>query len=277
MMEESVTRPNRALGEFLRSRRARLGPDEAGVVSGRRRRVQGLRRAELAHLAGMSVDYYARLEQGRHASASPSVLDAIARALRLPEAERVYLHRLAEPTTPMIETSPVVRPETRHLMQALDPSPALLLSPVTDVLATNRAARRLYTDFDALPPQERNAIRWLLTDPAARDLHGDDWAAVTAEMIGFLRLGTGRKPTASGRRLIDEMNVSSEFFRRIWNGQTVSFADRRRKQLRHSRAGVVEFGVESLQVRHAEQQLLVVLTPLPGSVHERAWHETGNR
>jgi transcriptional regulator with XRE-family HTH domain len=118
-MQKGAARPNAELGEFLRSRRARLEPGEAGVISARRRRVQGLRREELAALAGMSVDYYTRLEQGRHASASPGVLDAIARALRLPAADRAYLHRLAQPAEPKTETPAVVRPETRQLMRAL--------------------------------------------------------------------------------------------------------------------------------------------------------------
>jgi transcriptional regulator with XRE-family HTH domain len=274
MQESGVVRPNAALGDFLRSRRARLDPGEAGLISTRRRRVEGLRREELAALAGMSVDYYTRLEQGRHASASPGVLDAIARALRLPEADRAYLHRLAEPAPRKTETPAVVRPETRHLIQALDPAPAALLGYDLSVLAVNRAARVLFTDYEALPPGERNAVHWMLTDPAARELHGDDWTAIVSEMIGIMRLRTGRKgPRGETRRLVDELLVSNDLFRRVWNDQTVSLADRSRKRLRHPRAGLVEFGVESLQVRYSTEQVLVVLTPEPGSESERAWHE----
>ncbi|RKN20870.1 XRE family transcriptional regulator [Micromonospora musae] len=272
-MRESAIRPNAALGDFLRSRRARLDPTEAGVVSARRRRVPGLRREELAALAGMSVDYYTRLEQGRHSAASPGVLDAIARALHLPEADRKYLHRLAEPAPPQGDPVPV-RPETRALMRALGPTPAVLINASMDVLAMNPAGRRLYAGFDAMPPHERNSIRYMLTAPGARELHGEDWTAITAEMIGILRLRTGRKPLVGGARgLVDDMTASSDLFRRVWQDQTVSLADRRRKIFHHPQAGRIELAVESLMVQHAEGQILIVLSPEPGSAAERAWHE----
>ncbi|NMO51169.1 helix-turn-helix domain-containing protein [Actinoplanes sp. TBRC 11911] len=274
-MQATAVRPNVELGDFLRSRRARLDPHKAGVVSARRRRVQGLRREELAELAGVSVDYYTRLEQGRHASASPGVLDALARALCLPEADRAYLHRLAAPVKPKIETPAVVRPETRHLMRALGDMPAVLMRTGMDVLAINDAALRLY---DGLNAYGGNGLRWMMTDPRARELHGDDWTAVASEMIGKTRLRSGRQqPGGSVGTLIDELSASSELFSRVWQDQTVSLADRRRKRLRHPRAGLLEFGVESLEVQHADGQLLVVFTPEPGSADERAWHEEMSR
>lgn len=277
-MQKGAARPNAELGEFLRSRRARLQPGEAGVISARRRRVQGLRREELAALAGMSVDYYTRLEQGRHASASPGVLDAIARALRLPAADRAYLHRLAQPAEPKTEAPAVVRPETRQLMRALGEAPAILFRTGMEVLAANAAARRLYAGFDTLGEPGGNGLRWMMTDPRARDLYGADWGAIAAEMIGKMRLRTGRRnPDGSVGRLIDELAASSELFRRVWRDQTVSLADRRRKTFHHPRAGHLEFCVESLTVQHAEGQVLVVFTPEPGSEHERAWREEMSR
>ncbi|NMO49831.1 helix-turn-helix domain-containing protein [Actinoplanes sp. TBRC 11911] len=260
---------NAALGEFLRLRRQRTTPGEAGIVSTRRRVVSGLRRDELARLAGMSVDYYTRLEQGRHPTPSSNVLDAIARALRLPEADRRYLHRLATPAPRPTSNPSVVRPETRHLMRALDPSPALLLSFGFDVVATNRGARLLYTDFAALPPRERNLIRWMLTDPAARPLHGDDWARITADLIGVMRLFGSERPDV--RRLAAEMAAVSDLFRRVWAEQAVSLADRGHKRLHHPWAGTVEFGVTYLHVRDPGEHVLMVLTPEPESEHERAW------
>ncbi|NMO56720.1 helix-turn-helix transcriptional regulator [Actinoplanes sp. TBRC 11911] len=266
-----AVRPNAALGDFLRSRRALLDPAVAGVVSARRRQVRGLRREELAELAGMSVDYYTRLEQGRHTTASPSVLDAIARALRLPAADHAYLRRLAEPASSPPPTPSPVRPETRHLMAALDPAPAVLLNRGLDVLGTNRAFRLLYADFGEMPASERNLIRWMLTEPAARRLHGDDWSVITADMIGILRLNAGRTgPVGTIRRLVDDMSATSDLFRRVWDDQRVSLGDRRRKRLRHPQAGTVEFGVATLLVRDANQ-VLMVLTPDPGSDHEHAW------
>ncbi|MFD0785333.1 helix-turn-helix transcriptional regulator, partial [Micromonospora azadirachtae] len=239
----------------------------------RRRRVPGLRREELAALAGMSVDYYTRLEQGRHSTASPGVLDAIARALNLPEADRRYLHHLAQPAPPQGDPVPV-RPETRALMRALGPTPAVLINTSMDVLAMNPAGCRLYDGLDTMPPHERNAIRYMLTAPEARELHGGDWTAIAAEMIGILRLRSGRKPLVGGARdLVDDMAASSELFRRVWQDQTVSLADRRRKIFHHPRAGRIELAVESLVVRHAEGQILIVLSPEPGSAAERAWHE----
>jgi transcriptional regulator with XRE-family HTH domain len=278
-MQETAVRPNAALGDFLRSRRAKLDPDEAGVVSARRRRVQGLRREELAELAGMSVDYYTRLEQGRHASASPAVLDSIARALRLPEADRAYLHCLASPgKSKKTGTPAAVRPETRHLMQALGESPAILFRTGMEVLATNEAARRLYVGFEELKAEAGNGLRWMMTDPRARDLHGDQWAAIAADMIGMVRLRIGGKSPAGGvEGLVDELATTSEFFRRVWQDQTVSLGGRRRKLFRHPRAGQLEFGVESLAVQHAEGQILAVLTPEPGSECARAWHEEMSR
>lgn len=184
-MEEGVTRPNAALGEFLRSRRARLDPDEAGVISERQRRVQGLRRTELADLAGMSVDYYKRLEQGRHASASPSVLDAIARALRLSEPERAYLHRLAEPSTPMTGKPAFVRPETRHLMQALGvlagPSPRAAAAGGAHAAARVRIRARLARGGESLDMTD--ASRW-----AAR-------SGCVAPIVATIRPGNPARPS----------------------------------------------------------------------------------
>ncbi|MEV4349309.1 helix-turn-helix transcriptional regulator [Actinoplanes sp. NPDC049596] len=272
-MSDSTVRPNAALGNFLRSRRARLDPAEAGVVSVRRRRVPGLRREEVAELAGMSVDYYARLEQGRHLTASTAVIDAIARVLQLPDADRAYLHRLAHPVDP--PSGPAsVRPETHALMQALGPTPAVLIDAGMDVLAMNPAGRRLYTGFDALPTHERNAIRYMLTSPQARELHGDDWTAIAAEMIGILRLRCGRRPEDSTRRLIRDMADSSDLFRRVWQDQTVSLADRRRKTFHHPEAGRIEVAVESLTVRQSDEQILIVFPLLPGSAGERTWRQT---
>lgn len=267
------SRPNAALGEFLRSRRARLLPQEVGLRTGRRRRVEGLRREELASLAGVSVEYYTRLEQGRHAGASAGVLDALAAALRLSHDERSYLHRLAGPGEGRSPDVGRVRPETVRLMRALDPTPAVLLGHGMDVLGSNEGGRRLYTDFTALPTRLRNAVHWMLSDPGARDLHAEDWMVIAAEMVGMLRLRTGRGPRdARVGQIVDDLTASSAFFREVWQERTVSVGARPVKRFLHPEAGPIEMSVESLQVAHAEGQLLVVLVPEPGSPDERAWH-----
>jgi hypothetical protein len=160
-------------------------------------------------------------------------------------------------------------------MNALDPLPAVLTSASMDVLASNAAARRLFhANFGAVPAGERNGVRWMVTDPAARELFGDEWANIAVDMIGLLRLRTGRNArSGSYRPLVDELMAVSDLFRTVWGSQTVSLCDRRRKRFRHPQAGVIEFAVESLLVQHAEGQILEVFTPEPGSASERAWWE----
>lgn len=264
-----TVRPNVALGEFLRSRRARLSPQEAGLpFTGRRRRVEGLRREELAELANVSVKYYTRLEQGLHVSASAAVLDAIATALRLSDAERSDLHQLAD----VASVTDEVRPETARLLHALDPTPAVLLGPGIDVLATNEGLRRLYADFDKLP--NRNALHWMLFDPRARELYGADWREATVEMIGMLRLRTDQGlRDARAREVAEELAATSGFFREVWEQSAASTARVRPvKRFQHPEAGPIDMHVERLQVAHAKGQSLVVFVPEPGSPDERMWH-----
>jgi transcriptional regulator with XRE-family HTH domain len=270
------------LGHFLQSRRAKVSPGDVGLFHGRRRRVQGLRREELAGLAGLSTAYYARLEQGRHSRPSPGVLDAVADVLRLSPAERDYLRTLARPAEKPASGPEVpaeaVRPETLRVMGALGTTPAVLVGPRLDILATNGAARRLYTDFDALPAGQRNGVRWMVTSPQARALHGDEWAAIAAELIGMLRLRFGRQPRdEAARRLVTELSADSEFFRRVWSDQIVSTVNRPVKRFHHPEGGTIDVAVEILDVAHACDQHLVVLVPAPGSADDRAWRDVMGR
>jgi transcriptional regulator with XRE-family HTH domain len=266
-----------SLGQFLQSRRVRVSPADVGLYQGRRRRVQGLRREELAGLAGLSTDYYARLEQGRHSHPSPGVLDAVADVLRLSPAERDYLQHLARPAAKPVRGQ-AVRPETMKVMWALGATPAALVGPRMDILASNSAARRLYADFDAMPAGQRNAIRWMLSAPRARELHGDDWAAVASELIGMLRLRFGRQPQdAAARRLVAELSAESGFFRRVWSDQAVSAGNRPVKRFHHPEAGTIDAAVEILNVTHSYDQHLVVLVPAPGSADDRAWRDVMGR
>jgi len=270
------------LGQYLQSRRAKVSPADVGLFQGRRRRVQGLRREELAGLAGLSTAYYARLEQGRHSHPSPGVLDAVADVLRLSPAERDYLRTLARPAEKPAGgqefPAETVRPETLRVMRALGTTPAFLVGPRLDILATNGAARRLYADFDAMPAGKRNGVRWMLSSPHAQALHGDEWAAITAELIGMLRLRFGRQPRDdAARRLVAELSAESEFFRRVWADLTVSRGSRPVKRFHHPEGGTIDVAVEVLDVAHACDQQLVVLVPAPGSADDRAWRDVMGR
>ena len=273
---ETIT--DKTLGQFLQSRRAKVSPSDVGLYEGRRRRVQGLRREELAVLAGLSTDYYARLEQGRHGHPSPGVLDAVADVLRLSTAERDYLHQLARPVAKPVHGE-VVRPETLTVMSAMGTTPVLLIGPYMDILASNSAARQLYADFDALPADGRNATRWMLTSPEARRLHGGEWAAIAAELTGMMRLRFGRQPRdAVGQRLVAGLCAESEFFRRVWLDQTVATGNRPVKRFYHPEAGTIDVAVEILDVTNSSYgQHLVVFVPAPGSADERAWRDVTSR
>ncbi len=170
------------LGKFLQSRRARISPEQLGLVGGPRRRVRGLRREEVAQFAGISVEYYVRLEQGRATRPSDEVLDAIARALHLTEVEQAHLRDLArlrsrrrEPARARTTTTHTrVRPELAHLLAAMDQQvPALVINFRMDVLAWNRLATQLFFDFDASPPARRNLARFAFLDPASQQVFLD--------------------------------------------------------------------------------------------------------
>jgi transcriptional regulator with XRE-family HTH domain len=246
------------LSEFLRSRRARLRPVDVGLPERGQRRVPGLRREEIATLAGVSTDYYVRLEQGRNISASAEVLDALARALRLDETERLHLHDLARQRPVRQSTPPPqrVRPGVRTLLDSLA-QPAFVLGRRTDVLATNRLARALLTDFDAMPDAERNHARWLFLDPLARELYGD-WETVARENVAILRMDTGRHPDdARLSALIGELSVKSPEFARWWADHDVLVRGHGKKRYLHPIVGEIEIRYEALKLADADQTLFV--------------------
>lgn len=266
---------NLELGAFLRSRRSRLDPCAFGLVTARGRRVPGLRRDELAELAGVSTDYYTRLEQGRQPTASVGVLTALASALQLTDDERLYLLSLANtpiaPASPPRTAAACARPSTYRLMQLLRTAPAILLGRRTDILAANDAARRVFTDFQALPARERNAVRWVLLDRHAREVHGDDWETIVGEMVGMLRLDAGRHPNdARTAQLIDELSTSSSVFTRLWADRRVSTRLSEHKTLHHPIAGALEVCVEVMAIPDAAGQTLHIMMPEPGSRSEDA-------
>lgn len=201
------------LGDFLRSRRARIQPEEVGLPSYGRRRVPGLRREEVAQLAGVSVDYYIRLEQGRGPSVSDAVLDAIARVLNMDETEHAYLRTVARPrrTKSSRPAAPRVRPGVQLILDGMERVPAFVIGRRLDVLAWNALADAL-NGFSRMAADERNAARQVFLDPAARDLF-PDWSAVAAQNVAQLHLNAGHHPDDSGMAaLIGELSLKSEDF-----------------------------------------------------------------
>ncbi|WP_328538365.1 helix-turn-helix transcriptional regulator [Streptomyces sp. NBC_00344] len=260
------------LGDFLRSRRARIQPEDVGLPSHGRRRVPGLRREEVAQLAGVSVDYYIRLEQGRRqgvssragsGGVSDAVLDAVARVLRLDETERQYLREIARPR-PTTVTRQSVRPGLQLLLDTLDRAPAFVLGRRMDVLAWN-ALGDAVGDFSRMAPGERNMPLQVFLAPSARELY-PDWPAVAAETVAHLRLDAGRHPDDKRlAALVGELSLKSEDFRRLWADHLVKEKTYGVKRIAHPVVGELSFPYETLALPGDPDQLLVVYTPQPGS------------
>jgi len=255
------------LGEFLRARRAALDPREAGMPDdGRLRRVPGLRREELAQLAHISVDYIVRLEQGRTRRVSRPILDALADALRLAQDERDYLFTVADVAPPPRRSArPGVAPHLRQLLDTMHDVPAMVLHRGMDVLAWNRGAVALLTDFGALPPAERNLIRLTFLDKDFRALYAD-WPRAARECVAVLRMEAGRSPDdAALSALVGELSVRDADFRAWWAGHQVRGPRQLTKTYLHPVAGALTLDVQQFTVDTHPDQWLVAYTTEPGS------------
>jgi transcriptional regulator with XRE-family HTH domain len=264
---------NPELRDFLRARRARVTPEDAGLPpeSGVRR-VPGLRREEVARLAGVSVDYYVRLERGRNLNVSESVLDAIARALLLDETERRHLFAVAKPSRrrPRAPAPQRIRPGLLRVLETLNDVPAIVTGRRLDVLAANRLAKALYRDFDALPPRERNMARFVFLDPLARDLYAD-WDSAARSVVATLHLYAGRNQHDPAlAELIGELSVRDEDFRRWWAEHDVYQRTHGTKHYRHPVVGDLILGYEALAPTGDHDQVLGVHTVEPGSPSEES-------
>ncbi|MFE4264329.1 helix-turn-helix transcriptional regulator [Streptomyces sp. NPDC056883] len=253
---------------FLQSRRARIRPQEVGLPSHGRRRVPGLRREEVAQLAGVSVDYCIRLEQGRAQNMSDAVLEAIGRVLRLDETEQAHLRDLIRPARSgrraVSRGRQGVRPGLQLLLDSMAGTPAFVLGRRMDVLAWNALADAI-AGFSGKPPAERNQARQVFLDPSAPVCY-PNWAAVAAETVAFLRLATGRHPDDPAlSALVGELSSKSTDFRRLWVDHQVKEKTYGTKRLVHDVAGQLEFGYETLALPGDPDQLLVAYTVVPGS------------
>jgi transcriptional regulator with XRE-family HTH domain len=257
------------LAEFLRSRRARISPDTAGVAPYHgRRRVAGLRREEVAQLAGVSVDYYVRLEQGRTANVSEAVLDAVSRALELDAGERAHLRRLTRPARGVRRPAPPqrVRPQVRHLLDAMTDAAAYVVGRRTDVLAWNRLGVALIADFDALPERQRNFARLMFGDETAAQALFTDWPAKARDLVAFLHVDAGRHPEDPAlAELVGDLSLRSELFRRLWADHPVRDKGHATAGLRHPLVGTIELAYEALRLPDDPEQLLVTYSAPPGS------------
>ena len=266
---------NTELREFLRSRRARITPEEAGLSPQPGvRRVPGLRREEVAQLAGVSMDYYVRLERGRDINASEAVLDALARALCLSDTERDHLIALARPVRTRRRPVPPqsVRPGLYRVLESLTDTPALVVGRRRDVLASNRLARALFTDFDALPRRERNMARYLFLDEGARELYVD-WETAGRGTVAALHLYAGRYPNDPQlAELIGELSLRDKDFRRWWAQHDVFRHTYGAKRLHHPVVGALTVDYEALTVTDDPEQTLALHTAEPGSASEHALH-----
>jgi len=257
------------LSAFLQAQRARLRPEDVGLAPDSvPRRVPGLRREEVARLAGMSTDYYTRLEQGRKMSPSESVLSSIARALHLDEVGHRHLLDLGRPLT--VGTGRVshpqrVRASTRQLMESWPDQPAFLLGRRLDVLATNALGRALIFDFGTLPQHERNYVRWVILHPHARELYAD-WPAVAEEMVAVLRMEAGRFPDDPGIiDLVGELAVKSDEFATWWADQRVTAHTHGSKRFRHPVVGALQLEWQGLALPGDENQTIYIYHAAPGS------------
>ncbi|MFB9428575.1 helix-turn-helix transcriptional regulator [Streptoalloteichus tenebrarius] len=261
------------LGEFLRARRARLRPEDVGLgaLPGRRR-VTGLRREELAQLAGVSVSYYTRLEQGQSVNASDAVLDALAGALRLDDHERTHLRELASRRPRPLRRPPAERVNamTLDLVRSMENVPTLVLGRRTDVLAWNPLGHALLAShLDPTAPERPadrpNVARMLFLDPHCRDLYVD-WDRKARGVVANLRLIAGRHPEdALLASLVGELSVKSPEFVALWGDHRVKPCEGATYRLRHPLVGELTVTQQALSLPHSPEQSVLVVTAEQGS------------
>ncbi|MEV4253373.1 helix-turn-helix transcriptional regulator [Spirillospora sp. NPDC049652] len=265
------------IAAFLRSRRARLRPEQVGLPAhGSRRRVPGLRREELAQLAGISVDYYVRFERGRLDGVSDAVIDAVATALRLDSDERAHLHNLARPPLAAAATPPPpLRPGLRQLLDAIDPAPAYLVGHHTNILAWNRAATTVFAvDFAAVPESERTWAHLVFLNESVRRTAAPSWPRIARTVVTYLRLRAGARPhDRELHAVIAAVKDASEQFRYMWDSHDVTDLAYGRYHLRHPEVGDLHLDYEFLNLpADPGVRALVAYSARPGTPTHTALH-----
>ncbi|MDF9749526.1 helix-turn-helix transcriptional regulator [Arthrobacter sp. ES3-54] len=266
---------NRAeVREFLMSRRARLTPNEAGITPGPNRRVAGLRRSEVALLADVSVEYYAKLERGSIAGASSSVLESVARALRLDDTERAHLFDLARaadgiPTSgrprKRATTQAGARLSLQWALEAITEGVAFIRDPYQNLLATNALGRAFYSPVIGDSGRTPNLARFQFLDPASRDFY-PDWELFSEMCVGIMRAEAGRDPhDRTMQDLVGELSTRSETFRALWGAHNVRTHGSGTKRFHHPVAGELTLAYEELAVTAEPGLVLMVYTAEPGS------------
>ncbi|MFI7610232.1 helix-turn-helix domain-containing protein [Nonomuraea terrae] len=271
------------LAHFLRSRRARLSPESVGLPRTQTRRLPGLRRAEVAALAGISPEYYTRLEQGRQRRPSAEVVAALAGALRLDADGRRHLHRLTTyPVRPAIPSdnpgTALVPDATRRLLRSMTTWPAYVVSPMRDVLAWNEAAAWLLTGFAALPEHQRNLAWFAFCAPEAQELYAD-WAGVARGNVHRLRDALAADPhNARGNRLVTELSAHSARFAESWEEHDVRGPNIGGKKLTHPQAGALTLDYAGYVLPGPHRLELVVMTAEENSpTHQALVHASESR
>jgi transcriptional regulator with XRE-family HTH domain len=262
--------------EFLTSRRARVTPEQVGLRTfGGMRRVPGLRREEVALLAGVSVDYYTRLERGNVAGVSDTVLDALARALQLDDVERAHLFHLARAAHVSAprrrrRSRQRIRPSVQHMLDAMTGIPAFVRNGRLDILAANRLGRAFYSQHFDSPYQPVNSARFAFLDSRAPSFYVD-WEGVARDMVAVLHAEAGRDPyDRELTDLVGELSTQSETFRTLWATHNVRLHDTGVKAVQHPLVGEVTFTYESMELVADPGLTMFVYTAEPGSKSEQA-------
>lgn len=249
------------LGDFLRARRERLTPQAVGLPDGRRRRTPGLRREEVAELAGIGVDWYIRLEQGRSTSPSRSTVEALARALRLNKAEHAHLRALAQPAERPPVGQEVVSDTVRRIVESLN-QPAYITGRRWDVLVWNQAADEVFA-FSRVPAEQRNSLLSVFTNVQARRMFGDGWEDEARRMLAqFRRTADLYAGDPAFQDLIGRLRRDSQEFAAWWRAHDVRHPGGGRKEMHHPRKGVLRFDYASFQVNDEPGLKLVIYTPV---------------
>jgi transcriptional regulator with XRE-family HTH domain len=259
--------------DFLSTRRARLTPEQAGLPAyGSNRRVKGLRREEVAMLAGVSVDYYVRMERGSLSGASESVLDALANALQLDEAERTHLFALARESGPAGNrrkrptAATTVRPAIQQMLDAMTDAPAWVRNGRHDIVAMNQLARALYAPVLAGPRRPANTTRFVYLEPDVAEQFFVDYDRIAKDAAAMLRLEAGRNPHDQALiELVGELSTQSELFRRQWASHDVKFHRSGQKRLRHPVVGQLDLDFESMELASEPGHRLNVYTAAAGT------------